>query len=245
MRIVSRSDAPCQWAHHWSKRSPPPQQPLTADRCSGRGVASSSMKERWHTQSCVSVGDSGYYELMSSHALLRGQRFTALFVASDSFCLLFQDNPHGVGEEAIQVSSWSWAPSIHCFSSWQSYFENGFVKSSFSSPLNVSLFLSSYNSCSQHWNWGIPPWRSSSVSLGGQRPPFRSPPHSPSVCYSHSPFLGHTGKAYSCCCPVLSMSANVFTIVCSCAFCSFLVSGFEAGAGSVQFVFGKRHRPVC
>lgn len=203
------------------------------------------MKERWHPQSCLSVGDCSYYELMSSQALLGRQHFTALFLVSDSFCLLIQDSPHGVGGEAIQVSSWGWALSIHCFSAWQSDFKNCVVKSSFSSHLSVSPFLSSYNFCSRHWNWDIPSWRSSSVSLGGWRPPFRSPPHSPSSCYSHCPFLGRNGKVYSCCCLVLSVSANVFTAVWSYALCSPLVSGFEAGAGFVQFVFRKRHRPLC
>lgn len=243
MRIVSRSDTPCQWAHHWRRRSPP-QQPLTANGCSGRSVAS-SLKERWRTQSCLSVGDCGYYELMSFHALLGRQHFTALFLTSDSFCLLVQDNPHGVGEEAIQVSSWGWALSIHCFLAWQIDFKNCVVKSSFSSHLNVSPFLSSYNFCSRHWNWDIPPWRFSSVSLGGWRPPFCSPPRSPSTFYTHSPFLGRNGKVYSWCCLVLSVSANVFTAVWSCELCSPLVPRFEAGTGSVRFVFGKRHRPLC
>lgn len=120
---------------------------------------------------------------------------------------------HCVGEEAIQVSSWSWAPSIHCFSAWQSYFENGFVKSNFSSPLSVSPFLSSYNLCSWHWNWGIPPWRSSSVSLGGWRPPFRSLPHSPSTCNSHSLFLGHTAAVLSSLClQMFSLSMGLCTL---------------------------------
>lgn len=149
---------------------------------------------------------------MSFHALLGRQHFTALFLASDSFCLLVQDNPHGVGEEAIQVSSWGWALSIHCFLAWRIDFKNCVVKSSFSSHLNVSPFLSSYNFCSRHWNWDIPLWRFSSISLGGWRPPFHSPPRSSSTFYTHSPFLGRNGEGL-----LLMLSCPL--CVCKCFHC--------------------------
>lgn len=159
---------------------------------------------------------------MSSHALLGGRRFTALFLALDCFCLLFQDNPHGVGEEAIHMSSWGWAPSSHCFSAWQTDFENGFVKSSF-----LLLWMS------HHFCLLIIYVHDTGIEAFA----FRLL-QSLSISWPH-----WEGLLLLLPCPL--HVCKCFHCLWGCALCSPLVSGFEAGAGSVRFVFGKRHRPLC